>query len=650
MIKKKLGGERLGSGNKMEVGMHGYDRSTHDLSYIWRSTMSAGTLVPFMSEVALPGDTFDIDLDINVRTHPTIGPLFGRFKVQADVYSVPIRLYNAKLHNNMLGIGMNMAQVILPQIVLEAINPVGGLDNIDNEQINPSCLLNYLGIRGVGIKKNAQQEYRLFNGVPILAYWEIYKNYYANKQEGKGAVIHREEFYENVQKITQINPTGTNIIPKVPGTATNGQIGSNDQLEIELNTPYVQTLANIILRTSNGDLPLESVFREDYRTATGIYGTMTNPVRMYIYAWDYQATTSLPIRPKVATFDLDNIDEMRSAILQHSINAPFIIASPVGSQPLDKAPYKWLADIDATGAPYNKATQEGLGIKTYQSDLFNNWLETSWVTQISTTSAVSTVAGFFTMDQLNLSKKVYEMLNRIAISGGTYDDWLDAVYSNDRMQRAESPIYMGGKIKELAFQEVISNTETDTQPLGTLAGRGVMTDKDKGGRVHINVQEPSYIIGIISLTPLIDYSQGNKWDVNLETMDDLHKPALDEIGFQDLITEQMAWWTTYHDGTKWTQTSAGKQPAWLNYMTNVNQTKGNFAIKNNEMFMTLNRGYEHELFNGVYRIKDLTTYIDPVKYNQIFADTSLDAQNFWTQMRVGITARRKLSAKIMPNL
>ena len=103
-------------------------------------------------------------------------------------------------------------------------------------------------------------------------------------------------------------------------------------------------------------------------------------------------------------------------------------------------------------------------------------------------------------------------------------------------------------------------------------------------------------MGIVSITPRLDYSQGNKWDVNLKTMDDFHKPALDEIGFQDLITDQMAWWST-----QWTNDppigtpryrSAGKQPAWINYMTNVNQVRGNFAIASNEMFMTLNRRYE----------------------------------------------------------
>ena len=33
---------------------------------------------------------------------------------------------------------------------------------------------------------------------------------------------------------------------------------------------------------------------------------------------------------------------------------------------------------------------------------------------------------------------------------------------------------------------------------------------------------------------MIDYSQGNDWDMtNIKNMDDFHKPAFDGIGFED---------------------------------------------------------------------------------------------------------------------
>ena len=138
-----LGGERLGGGKKQKVTMHGYERSTHDLSRIWRSTMSPGTLVPFIKEVALPGDTFDIELNTSVLTLPTIGPLFGTFKLHQDVFMVPMRLYNAQLHMNMVEIGLDMSKVIMPQVELMGNNPLTTLP-IDNQQINPSCIFKYL--------------------------------------------------------------------------------------------------------------------------------------------------------------------------------------------------------------------------------------------------------------------------------------------------------------------------------------------------------------------------------------------------------------------------------------------------------------------------------------------------------------------------
>jgi hypothetical protein len=206
-------------------------------------------------------------------------------------------------------------------------------------------------------------------------------------------------------------------------------------------------------------------------------------------------------------------------------------------------------------------------------------------------------------------------------------------------------------IKELGFEEVISQSSSSyedvNQPLGQLGGRGKLTSKHKGGKMKISVNEPSVIMGIVSLTPRIDYSQGIDWKMNLKTMDDFHKPELSQIGFQDLITEQMHYLDSKItvDEEVITQ-SAGKQPAWLNYQTNTNKVRGNFADADKDMFMTLNRRYDTNLSG----ITDLTTYIDPSKFNYIFAEQQLDAMNFWTHIGAKITARRKMSAKQIPNI
>ena len=187
-LTESIGKNTLGGGKKINVDLRTYNRSTHDLSYIWRSSMAAGTLVPFCKILMTPGDTMEIDLTHQIMTHPTIGPLFGSYKVQADIFQCPIRLYNAMLHNNALNIGLKMSDVKLPKIevqVNEADTKYSEIVNKDT-QISESCVLAYLGQRGyagyigrpinnpITIKKNA---------VPLLAYYDIFKNYYANKQE-----------------------------------------------------------------------------------------------------------------------------------------------------------------------------------------------------------------------------------------------------------------------------------------------------------------------------------------------------------------------------------------------------------------------------------------------------------------------------------
>ena len=84
-------------------------------------------------------------------------------------------------------------------------------------------------------------------------------------------------------------------------------------------------------------------------------------------------------------------------------------------------------------------------------------------------------------------------------------------------------------------------------------------------------------------------------------------------------------------------------------MTNFNKTFGEFASGESEDFMVMNRNYERDEEDDSL-ISDLSTYIDPSKYNQIFADTSLSAQNFWVQTAVQMEVRRNISAKQIPNL
>ena len=691
-MQKELGGKRLGSGSKMSVQMRNYERSTHDLSKTWMSSANPGTLIPFMKLVALNGDTFDIDLNAMVRTVPTIAPLFGSFKLQLDVFEVPMRLYNGLLHNNAINIGMDMSQVLIPNLVLTY--NVGKKINTNlpysNRQINPSSLVSYMGFNGVG---HVEEDYELdastcLNAIPFLAYYDIAKQYYCNKQEDNAYVITTNISESVITKVVvepegytstpEGNPNsesdrrtengscydGTTTVDRVTTTAvtytgeqlSNVTIPKNSKVSVYFANAYVSDdgqecniVANEAEIVGDGFSTKVQYIRERGKNigivffANGFQFNNVDKIEEVEFTAEagYNEIGSI----KLQEFPLENIDNMRVNILKLTGKN-----SAVEITEESELPYQVLANRTTNGNSYNLYSQNGLMIKTYQSDLFNNWLQTDWidgVNGISAVTAVDTSEGSFKIDALNLAQKVYNMLNRIAVSGGTYEDWQEAVYGEEAIRRAEGPIYCGGMQSEIVFEEVVSTAAT-SEPLGTLAGKGTLLGK-KGGNITIKVKEPSYIIGIMSITPRVCYSQGNEWDLRLDTFNDLHKPALDGIGFQELMTDQMAWFDSKAaDGGGAEGYSAGKQPAWINYMTAVDTCHGDFADENKAMYMTLNRRYEQDEETG--RIKDLTTYIDPTKYNYAFADTSLEAQNFWVRIAQKIIVRRKISAKIIPNL
>lgn len=681
-MKKTLGGDRLRSESKMEVYLPNFGRSSHNVGKIIRTSQACGTIVPYWCQIGLDGTTFYIDITTKVKTLPTTGPVFGSFKHQIDVFVIPIRLYIAALHNNALGVGLNMSKVMLPYFQAMSANTSIYENDTNRGQVNPSSLLAYLGIKGFG-RSEVNQYLRRFPAIFNLAYWDIFKNYYANKQEEKAYVITgidhiwktisvgdgytwNKVWNDNLTETYEVTPTDGN--PRYIKLEFEEKISPEQVNEIQFltNNPHNPQLATDSI-TKLGD---SFVFERTNPDAPGL-GEPKNPKRatnVYMYKIKktiklaYKTTTSgkqvitMPDNQKIklTAFPLKNIDDQRSAILAASSKSAYevdIARMPYAAviTPIELPSYDRKATYISSSAWYSQA---GLAVKTYLSDRFNNWLNTEWIDGttggINAITAVDVSQGKLTMDALILQKKIFNMLNRVAITDGTYQAWREATYGIRSATLPESPIFCGGMQSEIAFDEIVSNSATDDEPLGTLAGRGIATMYKSGRGLKIKCTEPSMIMALGSITPRVDYSQGNKWWTRLESMDDFHKPTLDAIGFQELITEEAAAWNTeLTDDYECKYQSLGKQPSWIEYTTDVNETYGEFAAGMPLAFMCLNRVYE-ESEDG--SIKNASTYIDPTIYNNIFAESRLSSQNFWVQVAFDVTARRVMSAKQIPNL
>lgn len=680
-MKKTLGGDRLRSESKMEVYLPNFGRSSHNIGKIIRTSQACGTIVPYWCQIGLDGTTFYIDITTKVKTLPTTGPVFGSFKHQIDVFVIPIRLYVAALHNNALGVGLNMSKVLLPCFAVSTAIASIYENDTNRGQVNPSSLLSYLGIKGFGRSKT-NSRLRRFPAIFNLAYWDIFKNYYANKQEENAYVItgidhiwKKISIEDGVKELKAWTENKSQTYRIAPTTDKPRYI----MIEFEENVPpevvnEIQFLTNIPDSTQKLNVLTKLgdtfVFERTDPEALGLREPSNPRKATKVYAYKVKKTIEIAYnmgevgenkitmpdnqKIKLTPFPLKNIDDERTKILA----APSTSAYELNTQ---KMPYAAaiktisLPSYDRRGK-YNSAnswySQAGLAVKTYLSDRFNNWLNTEWIDGttggINAITAVDVTDGKLTMDALILQKKIFNMLNRVAITDGTYQAWREATYGIRSATLPESPIFCGGMQSEIAFDEIVSNSATDEEPLGTLAGRGVATMYKSGRGLKIKCTEPSMIMALGSITPRVDYSQGNKWWTRLQNMDDFHKPTLDAIGFQELITEEAAAWNTeLEENFTPIYQSLGKQPSWIEYTTDVNETYGEFAAGMPLAFMCLNRVYEE---NADGSINNASTYIDPTIYNNIFAESRLSSQNFWVQVAFDVTARRVMSAKQIPNL
>lgn len=653
-ITRTIGKNTLGDNNKMHVRLREYDMSSQNLSFVFRSTMGVGTLVPFMKIVCQKGDIFDIKLTNKTMTHPTLGPLFGSFKLQHFIFTAGFRLYNSWLHNNRTGIGMKMSDIKFPLI------PRGvPLDDAQEIQYSPSSLYSYLGWKGTKQKGTSTA---IKNSVPWLIYLDIFKSYFANTQEDKFYVITGSTNasvtidQQNQTKTTVQVGTDAEIGWQLPmddtGTLTAGDDVKDyasfwKSVKIRFYNPsngmtkesYINYLTSNSNKKGITTDKISTIFPsgnslEGYTTIQGIYvGQFPGDEILYRNS----------LKTILNEQKLETLDKIRDEILKQPGNEALGMTATKDS------------DVNNLFEVIRKAATKKLGglvLKTYDSDIFNNWVKTDWIDGENGISKVTALKpdedGTITMDALNLQQKVYNMLNRIAVSGGTYRDWLETVYTAGRyLDRPETPVFQGGMSQMIEFDEVVATTgNAEGQVLGELAGRGYARQPNTSGRLHFQVEEPGYVMGLMAITPMVDYSQGNDFDLNLFTMDDLHKPALDGIGYQDLMNEQRTWWTAEQEESEITDTTPGKSVAWIDYMTNFNRTFGNFAAGESEDFMVLNRNYEKSTENG---IENGSTYINPQEHIDIFADTALDSQNFWVQTACEITRRGNYSAKQIPN-
>lgn len=211
-------------------------RSNFDLSKVNRFSTQPGLLNVCYTQLCVPGDVFHIKPYFKVETLPLKSPMLGRFAVQTDFYFVPFRLYCPDMRSNVRKLfvdGKNdLSDYQLPTFQMMSgvrtdgayVVPEGTFNtplydeplSTDGQKfmalhpIRNNSLLNQIGfpIGYVDLSGTSNTQFassnlgnQKYNGHLLLAYYDIFRNYYANVQE---SYYYGRRAYTNNSSFTSI--------------------------------------------------------------------------------------------------------------------------------------------------------------------------------------------------------------------------------------------------------------------------------------------------------------------------------------------------------------------------------------------------------------------------------------------------------------
>ena len=165
---------------------------------------------------------------------------------------------------------------------------------------------------------------------------------------------------------------------------------------------------------------------------------------------------------------------------------------------------------------------------------------------------------------------------------------------------------------------------------------------------------------IVSLTPLVDYSQNIVRYLRDIYFEDEYNPQMARKGFEDIPISDYCALPNYHmvdDGespepyarTTNLDISVGKQVAWLREMTDTNRVYGEFSYGGSQEDWVLIRKFARER-NNIFQFDTFSPYGNPLEFQYPFVSQSLKDPNFYLQVGIICKAYRPIGRRYMPTI
>ena len=274
------------------------------------------------------------------------------------------------------------------------------------------------------------------------------------------------------------------------------------------------------------------------------------------------------------------------------------------------------------------------GIRSYSSDMPVGTLR----------AMVDTISTGISINDFRNVNALQRWLETNMRKGLRYKDQIEAHFGvSPTYSELDMPEFIGGMSRKVEVNRVTQvSADTSGSPLGTLAGNATVLG-NAGAPVSKYCDEHGWIIGFITITPKLVYSQQlNKQLIKTQLLD-YYFPEFAHIGYQPILNQEIAplQCTSDIEGQKLTDVF-GYQRAWYEYLANTDEVHG--AFRDSLRHYIINR-----IFNGVPQLGSDFLTVSPDEVNEVFAVQD-DTDKIFGQIYFDVKMKRPIPAIGIPKL
>ena len=343
---------------------------------------------------------------------------------------------------------------------------------------------------------------------------------------------------------------------------------------------------------------------------------------------------------------------------QQGVNAP-LVGLTVGdvvtrSEDGTYSVQKQTVLVDEDGSKYGvsyKVSEDGERLVGVDYDPVSEKTPVTAINSYAELAALATEQGSgFTIETLRYVNAYQKFLELNMRKGFSYKQIMQGRWDIDiRFDELLMPEFIGGISRELSMRTVEQTVDQQgsasqgqyAEALGSKTGiAGVYGNTSNN--IEVFCDEESYIIGLLTVTPVPIYTQLLPKDFIYNGLLDHYQPEFDRIGFQPITYKELCPLNFDDTTTGDMNQTFGYQRPWYEYVAKYDNAHGLFRTDMKNFIM-------HRTFSGLPQLGQQFLLVDPEAVNQVFSVTEYTDKIFG-YVKFNATARLPISRVAIPRL